>query len=106
MFRQVLPLAMRNLAIPQHRDKTRFRLVNTPPWDREKEVVGCGDFVLVKRPTVASLDVSARPHILQVVRLKESGVVVLQGQDGAQIEEQHRNVAPCSLPILDNKILQ
>ena len=54
--------------------------------------MGGGDFVLVKRPTVASLDVPTRPHILQVVRLKESGVVVLQGQDGVQIEEQHKNV--------------
>ena len=87
MFRQVLPLAMRNLAIAQHRDKTRFRVANTPPWDREKEAVGAGDFVLVKRPTVASLDVPTRPRILKVVRLKESGVVVLQGQDGAKVEE-------------------
>ena len=66
--------------------------------------MGGGDFVLVKRPTLVSLNVPTRPHILQVVRLKESEVVVLQGQDGAQIEEQQRNVAPSSLPILDKKI--
>ena len=87
IFQQVLPLAMRNLAIAQHRDKTQFRLVSGPPWDRAKEEVALGEFVLVKRKPLASLDIPTDPHILQVVRKKASGVVVLQGQDGERIEE-------------------
>ena len=63
-----------------------------------------GDFVLVKRKPLASLDVPTDPHILYVVRKKSSGVVVLQGQDGARIEEQAKNVPPCSLPFIDKKI--
>ena len=72
---------MRNLAIAQHRDKTQFRLVRGPPWDKAKEEVASGDFVLVKTKPMASLDVPTDPHILQVVRKKATGVVVLQRQD-------------------------
>ena len=78
--------------------------VRGTPWDAPKTFVEPGDFVLVKRPTEGTLDGPSRPHILQVVRKKSSGVVVLQGQDAARIEEQIKNVAPSSLPILDRKI--
>ena len=100
-----MPLAMRNLAIAQHRDKARFRRVRggTGGWDRPKTVIKEGDFVLVKRQTLGGLDIATNPHILRVLRLKESGVVVLQGQDGSCVEEQVKNVAPCSLPIKDKK---
>ena len=39
-----------------------------------------------------------------MVRKKSSRVVVLQGQNSARIEEEMKNMAPCSLPILDKKI--
>ena len=50
-FQEVMPLAMRNLAIAQHRDKARFRRVRggTGGWDRPKTEVKEGDFVLLKR---------------------------------------------------------
>ena len=63
-----------------------------------------GDFVLVNRKVLGGLDIATNPHILRVLRLKESGVVVLQGQDGSCVEEQVKNVAPCYLTIKDNKI--
>ena len=67
---------MRNVAIDHHRDKTRFRMVCGPPYTREKEVIQPGEFVLVKRPTLASLDAPSRPHVLQVVRTSDKGVIV------------------------------
>ena len=75
-----MPLAMRNLAIAQHRDKARFRRVGggTGGWDRPKTVIKEGDFVMVKRQTLGGLDIATNPHILRLLRLKESGVVVLQ----------------------------
>ena len=101
-----MPLAMRNLAIAQHRDKARFKRVRggTRGWDRPKTVIKEGDFVLVKRQVLGGLDVATNPHILRVLRLKESGVVVLQGQDGSCVEEQVKEMASCSLPIKDKKI--
>ena len=47
VFQEVMPLAMRNLAIAQHRDKTRFLKVRRGSWDRPKPRMQVGDFVLV-----------------------------------------------------------
>ena len=47
VFQKVMPLAMRNLAIAQHRDKTRFLKVRRGSWDRPKPRMQVGDFVLV-----------------------------------------------------------
>ena len=59
---------------------------------------------MVKRQKKGKLDVNARPTVLRVVRVKEKGVVVLQGEDGACIEEQEKNVAPCSLQVEDTQV--
>ena len=100
-FQEVMPLGMRNLAIARHRDKARFKRVRggIGGWDRPKIEVKEGAFVVVKNQVLGGLDIATNPHILRVLRLKESGVVVLQGQDGSCEEEQVKNVAPCSLPI-------
>ena len=97
-----MPLAVRNLAIAQHRDKTRFIRVRGEigRWDRPKTEVKEGDFVLVKRQVHGGLDIATK----RVLRLKESGVVVLQVQDGSCVEEHIKNVAPCSLSIKGKKI--
>ena len=68
IFQNVMPLALRNLAIAQHRDKVRFMKVRGTPWNAPKTYVEPRDFVLVKRPTEGTLDVPSRPHILQVVK--------------------------------------
>ena len=36
LYRKVMPLAIRNLAIAQQRDKERYRLVKGGGWDRPK----------------------------------------------------------------------
>ena len=46
----------------------------------------------------------ARPHVLQVVEIKKSGVALLEGSDAARIEEQQKNIAHCPLPILNTKL--
>ena len=70
-------------------DKARFKRMRggTRGWDRPKSTLKGGDLVLVKRRLFGGLDLGTDPHILQVVRLKESGVVVLQGQDSSYVEE-------------------
>ena len=52
-----------------------------------------------------TLDVLASPHILRVVEIKPTGVAVLEGSDGARVEEQVKNIAHSRLPILDHNTL-
>ena len=85
-------MAMRNLAIAQHRDKTRFLKVGGGRWDRPKPRIQIGDFVLVKRAVKGGLDINTHPNILKVVHFKDSGVVVMQGRNGVQVQEQIKNV--------------
>ena len=48
LYRQVMPLSMRNLAIAQQRDKERYRLVRGRGWDRPKATFKTGDYVLLR----------------------------------------------------------
>ena len=43
IFREVMPLAMRNLAIAQQRDQERFRHVRGGSYDRPKATFKAGD---------------------------------------------------------------
>ena len=86
---QVMPLAMRNLAIAQHRDKERYRLVRGGGWDHPKATFKPGDYVLLRQVPEDTLDVPTRPHILRVVEIKPSGVAVLEGS-GVQVDRLGR----------------
>ena len=83
---------MRNLAIGQQRDEERYTLVRASGWDRPKASFKPGDYVLVKQKSKHTLDVPARPHILRVVEVKDSGVAILQGSDAARIKEHLKNI--------------
>ena len=58
VFREVMPLAMRNLAIAQNRDREQYRRVRGSGWDRPKPSFKVGDFVLVGRQTKGTLDIA------------------------------------------------
>ena len=104
-FKRVMPLAMRNLAIAQQRDKERYRLVRGGGWDRPKAAFQPGDYVMIRQVTKNTLQAPTRPHMLRIVEMKESGVVVLmEGRDAARCEKQVKNVAHCPLPILDTSM--
>ena len=75
-FREVMLLTMHNLAVAQQRYKERYKLVRGYGRDHPKASSKPGDYVLLKRKTKHTLDVPTRPHILQVVELKDSGVAV------------------------------
>ena len=100
-FKRVMPVAMRNLAIAQQRDKERYRLVRGDGWDRPKATLQPGNYVMIRQVTKNTLQAPSRPHVLRIVEVKESGVVLMEGSDAARCEEQVKNVAHCPLPILD-----
>ena len=63
-----------------------------------------GDYVMLKQQIYNTLDAPARPHVLQVVKIKASGVALLEQSDAARIEEQQNIIAQCPLPIVDNNM--
>ena len=101
VFREVMPLAMRNLAIAQNRDRTQYRRVRGGGWDRPKPNFKVGEDVLVGRQTKGTLDIATYPQVLQVTEVKGHGVLELEGSDGVRICEQVKNVAHCPVPVLD-----
>ena len=101
LFQEVMPLAMRNLAIAQQRDRHQYVGVHDHGWDRPKATFHVGQFVWVKRQTKGTLDTATHPQILRITEVRPSGVIILQGRDGRRIAEQQKNVSPCSIPILD-----
>ena len=88
MLKQVIPLAMRKLAIAQERDKTRYWFVRGGKYFKSKAKFKIGEYVLVKQSTNITLQPSVYSHILRVMELRNSGVVVLQGRDGATVTRQ------------------
>ena len=104
VLQEVMPLAMRNLAIAQQRDQERFRHVRGGGYDRPKAKFEVGQFVMVKQKKKHTLQPSVRPHILRIVNIKSTGVVVLQGSDGTTVDHQVTQLAHCSVPIADTKL--
>ena len=101
-FREVMPLAMCNLAIAQNRDREQYRRVLTGSGsDRPKVSFKVGDYVLVGRRTKGTLDIATHPGVLQVSEVRNAGVMELIRSDGVRITEQVKNVAHCPVPVLD-----
>lgn len=60
-----------------------------------------GDPVYLHRRANHGLELAVQPHILQVVQIKTSGILRLQGADGRCITDHRQNVSPCGLVELD-----
>ena len=86
-FTWMMPLAMKNLAIAQHRDKERNTLVRGGGLDRHKAASQAGGYVLLKHQTDSTLDASAIPHVLWVVEIRPSRVAVSEETFAAKIKE-------------------
>ena len=104
IFKQVMPLAMRNIAIAQQRDIERYRRVRGGGWDRPKAKFAPADYVLLRQAKNTALEPIARPHVLRIVEIRPSGAVVLEGSDAATREEQIKYIAHRPLPILDRNM--
>ena len=104
ILRDVMPSAMRNMAIAQQRDEEHFRLVRGGGYDRPKATFAVGDFVLLKQKKRNSLDPLVRPHVLRVVELRKSGVAIFQGSDATTISHQVSKLAYCTVPVLDTNL--
>ena len=104
VLQDVMPIAMRNIAISQQRDKERFSHVRGGGYARPKASYAVGDFVLLKQKKYDTLDPPVRPHILRVAEIRDHGVVILQGSDGQTISHQVTQIAHCSMPVADTRV--
>ena len=104
ILQQVMPLATRNLAIAQQRDRERFRHVRGGGYHKPIAKFKLGQYVMVKHKKTHTLEPSVTPHILKIVELKDTGVVILQGRDGTKVPRQIQQLAHCSVPVADHKI--
>ena len=59
---------------------------------------------MVKKVKPTALEAPAAPHVLRIVKLRRSGIVILEGSDGARCTKQMKDVAHCPLPILDTTL--
>ena len=104
VLKHVMPIAMRNLAIAQQRDKERFQHVRGGKYLKPFAKFKVGEYVLVQHNATHSLEPSVTPHILKIVEIRDTGVVVLQGRDATKVTRRIEQLAHCSVPVADHKI--
>lgn len=105
VLRHAVPRAAGNRRQAQGTDMrahTARHTGNLRPSARENLRVG--DPVYLTRRAQHGLELTVQPHILQIVEIKPSGVLRLQGADGRCITNHRDNVAPCGLIDLDLRI--
>ena len=75
LYQEVMPLAMRNLAIAQQRDRHHYFKVHDR-YDRPNAAYHPDEFVYVKRQTKGTLDIATHPQILQITKSDRQGTCI------------------------------
>jgi len=104
ILRRAVPFAMDHLAIAQHRDEQRFARTRQGGYTAAILKAEVGHLVYIKDHGQRSLDPTVKERILQVVEVKSSGLLVLQGRDGLTITVHPTNVAPCKRADVDTTV--
>jgi hypothetical protein len=98
-------MAMNNLQIAQARDEKRYKHIHSGSYKPNMRQFQIGDFVYLKRANLMStLQTKYKPDIYKVFEIKDSGVIVLQGQCGGTFSYHGDNLAPCTLPNVNTII--
>ncbi|CAM6094556.1 unnamed protein product [Calypogeia fissa] len=87
LFHRVMPMAMDNLAIAQHRDTLRYAHTRGGSFRPKVRKFEVGDFVYLQRQPTDTLETSASRTILRIKSILSSGVLELQGADGRTMHE-------------------
>ena len=96
-------MAMKNLAIVQARDRWRYAYPRGGTYRPKPKLYRVGDFVYVKRRATDTLDYSASPIILQIIKIRPDYTLVLRGRDVLTNNVHARNTAPCYLPDVSDE---
>jgi len=105
LFRRVMPMAMENLSIAQHRDTLRYSHTRGGSYKPKVRKFDVGDFVYLQRQPNDTLDTYSDRTILKIKAIRPSGVLELQGANGHTIRDHSKNCAPYALPNLDPTII-
>jgi len=105
LFKRVMPMAMENLSIAQHRDTLRYAHTRGGSYKPKVRQFDVGDFVYLQRHPNDTLDTSSGRTILRIKVIRPSGVLELQGANGRIIQDHSKNCVPCHLPNLDLTII-
>jgi transposase InsO family protein len=103
-MRQACITAGANLRIAQQRDTLRYARLRSGEYQPRLVRFQPGDLVYVQDPEAHSLQISARPHILRVVRVGPTGTLTLEGRDGRTVDVHTEQCAPCHLPNVDTTV--
>ncbi len=105
LFRKVMPMAMENLSIAQHRDTLWYAHTQGGSYKSKVKQFDVGDFVYLQQQPNDTLDTSFGCTILRIKVIKPLGVLELQGADGLTIRDHSKNCAPYHLRNLDPTII-
>jgi hypothetical protein len=100
----VMPMALENLSIAQHRDTLRYATIRGGGFRPQVQRFQPGDYVYLQQTAPTTLDVTAGRIILLVREVLGSGVLLLEGRDGKFWKDHTRNCAPCHLPHIDGTV--
>ena len=105
LVQRLMPEALGNLSIAQHRDQQRYAVVRSGSYQPRLYRFQPGDFVyLEQQQQHNALQPKARPNILRVKQVTPAGVLLLQGKCGGLTEARQEHCAPCHLPGLDGAV--
>ena len=65
-FQKAMPMALKNLAIAQHRNTLRYTRIRSGAYRPQLQQFKVGDYVYLQREAPTTLDVKARRTILKV----------------------------------------
>ncbi len=79
LFRKVMPMAMENLFIAQHRNTLRYAHTRGGSYKPKVRQFDVGDFVYLQQQPNDTLDTSYGHTILKINMIRPLGVLELQG---------------------------
>jgi hypothetical protein len=82
LFKRVMPMALENLSIAQHRDTLRYATIQGGGYRPQVRRFQLGDYVYLQQTAPTTLDVTAGRIILRVREVLGFGVLLLEGRDG------------------------
>jgi len=99
------PLAREYREAANLRNEARYQTRRSGNYRAKNKWYLPGDYVYIQRKaTGKSFTTRAAPGVYRVVRVEQSGVLVLQGRCGGTFIEHGENCAPCWVSHLDHKI--
>jgi hypothetical protein len=104
LFKRVMPMALENLSIAQHRDTLWYATIRGGGYRPQVRRFRPRDYVYLQQTAPTTLDVTAGRIILRVHEVLGSGVLLLEGRDGKLWKDHTQNCAPCHLPHIDGTV--